>query len=99
MIGGERVEVTVTSSDAVSRASEILAKFSGGDVQVNERARKLIAPMSGGSVEFRHVLRDLEDAGISVYDVGMRRPTLDDVFLNLTGHAAEVEAELEKVEG
>jgi ABC-2 type transport system ATP-binding protein len=99
MIGGERVEVTVTSSDSVSRASEILAKFSGGDVQVNERARKLIAPMSGGSVEFRHVLRDLEDAGISVYDVGMRRPTLDDVFLNLTGHAAEVEAELEKVEG
>ena len=89
MIGGERVEVTVTSVDNVVRARDILARFSGGEVAVNERTRKLIAPMSGGSTEFRHVLRDLEQAGISIYDVGMRRPTLDDVFLNLTGHAAE----------
>ncbi|MDJ0925355.1 MAG: ATP-binding cassette domain-containing protein [Acidimicrobiia bacterium] len=89
MIGGERVEVTVTTVDAIARASEILATFSGGEVQTNERTRKLIAPMSGGSAEFRHVLRDLEDAGITVYDVGMRRPTLDDVFLTLTGDVAE----------
>lgn len=89
MIGGERVEVTVTSPNAVSRARDILARFSGGEVQTNDRSRKLIAPMSGGSEEFRHVLRDLEDAGITVYDVGMRRPTLDDVFLTLTGHVAE----------
>ena len=91
MIGGERVEVTVTTVDAIAAAAEILARFSGGEVQTNERTRKLIAPMSGGSSEFRHVLRDIEDAGISVYDVGMRRPTLDDVFLTLTGHAAEAE--------
>ena len=89
MIGGERVEVTVTSVDFIAGAREILARFSGGEVQTNERSRKLIASMSGGSEEFRHVLRDLEDAGIAVYDVGMRRPTLDDVFLTLTGHATE----------
>ena len=89
MIGGERVEVTVTSVDAIAPAEQILARFSGGEVQTNGRSRKLIASMSGGSEEFRHVLRDLEDAGISVYDVGMRRPTLDDVFLTLTGHATE----------
>ncbi len=89
MIGGERVEVTVTSVDSIAGAREILARFSGGEVQTNERSRKLIASMSGGSEEFRHVLRDLEDAGIAVYDVGMRRPTLDDVFLTLTGHATE----------
>jgi ABC-2 type transport system ATP-binding protein len=91
MIGGERIEVTVTSVDSVTGAAEILARFSGGDVQINERSRKLIAPMSGGSAEFRHVLRDLEEAGIAVYDVGMRRPTLDDVFLTLTGDVAESE--------
>jgi ABC-2 type transport system ATP-binding protein len=89
MIGGERIEVTVTAVDAVAQAAAILARFSGGEVQANERTRKLIAPMSGGSSEFRHVLRDIEDAGISVYDVGMRRPTLDDVFLTLTGDVAE----------
>ena len=54
MIGGERIEVTVTSVDAIGGAREILARFSGGDVQVNERSRTLIAPMSGGSEEFRH---------------------------------------------
>ncbi|MDJ0952619.1 MAG: ATP-binding cassette domain-containing protein [Acidimicrobiia bacterium] len=91
MIGGERVEVTVVSADTIGGAREILARFSGGEVQINERARKLVAPMSGGSEEFRHVLRDLEGAGIAVYDVGMRRPTLDDVFLTLTGHIAESE--------
>ena len=99
MIGGERIEVTVTTTDAVAQARDILATFSGGEVQVNERSRKLIAPMSGGSVEFRHVLRDLEAAGIAVYDVGMRRPTLDDVFLTLTGDVAEsgLDSQEEKV--
>ncbi len=89
MIGGERIEVTVTSVDAIAAAAEIVGRFSGGEVSINERTRKLIAPMSGGSSEFRHVLRDIEDAGIAIYDVGMRRPTLDDVFLTLTGHVAE----------
>lgn len=91
MIGGERIEVTVTTTDTVAGAREILSRFSGGEVQVNERSRKLIAPMSGGSEEFRHVLRDLEGAGINVYDVGMRRPTLDDVFLTLTGHDTDAD--------
>jgi ABC-2 type transport system ATP-binding protein len=89
MVGGERIEVTVTATDAIKQAREILVRFSGGEVQINERSRKLITPMSGGSAEFRHVLRDLEAAGIAVYDVGMRRPTLDDVFLTLTGDVAE----------
>ncbi len=92
-IGGERIEVTITSAAAIAQAAEILGRFSGGDVSVNERSRKLIAPMSGGSSEFRHFLRDIEGAGIAVYDVGMRRPTLDDVFLTLTGHEAEPQAE------
>ena len=98
MLGGERIEVTVTATDAVAGAREILARFSGGEVQVNERSRKLIAPMSGGSEEFRHVLRDLEEAGITVYDVGMRRPTLDDVFLTITGNTAESDTAAEPVE-
>jgi len=43
----------------------------------------------GGAQELVDVVRRLGEAGIEVDDVGLRRPTLDDVFLSLTGHAAE----------
>jgi len=88
-VGGERIELTVTSLDAVEGARAILARFSGGDVRVKPRSRTLAAPISGGPSVFRELLRAVEEAGIAVYDVGLRRPTLDDVFLALTGHAAQ----------
>jgi ABC-2 type transport system ATP-binding protein len=87
-VGGERIEITVKSLDAVDRAREILARISGADGQLQQRSRTLAAPVSGGPPAFREVLRALDEAGIDVYDVGLRRPTLDDVFLTLTGHAA-----------
>jgi ABC-2 type transport system ATP-binding protein len=89
MIGGERIEVTVTSPERVAEAEAILSRFAAGEVQVNERSRTLVAPIAGGTSLFRQALNAIDDAGISLYDVGMRRPTLDDVFLSITGHAAE----------
>jgi ABC-2 type transport system ATP-binding protein len=89
MIGGERIEVTVTSVAEVPAAMSILAGFAVGDLQVDERSRELVAPITGGAALFREALGAINDAGIDVYDVGLRRPTLDDVFLTLTGHAAE----------
>jgi ABC-2 type transport system ATP-binding protein len=91
MIGGRRIEVTVTSPAEVPTARSILTSFAAGDLQVDERSRVLVAPISGGASVFREALRAIDDAGIDVYDVGLRRPTLDDVFLTLTGHAAEPE--------
>jgi ABC-2 type transport system ATP-binding protein len=88
-VGGERIEITVTSLDAVDRAREILGRVSDRGAQIQQRARTLAAPITGGPPVFREVLRSLEEAGIALYDVGLRRPTLDDVFLALTGHAAE----------
>jgi ABC-2 type transport system ATP-binding protein len=90
MIGGERVEITVTTMAAVPEARSILANYAIGDIQSNDRSRVLVAPISGGASTFRLVLNAIDDAGIDVYDVGLRRPTLDDVFLTLTGHTAEV---------
>jgi ABC-2 type transport system ATP-binding protein len=49
--------------------------------------------VTGGVEVLRHVLQRLADANIAVVDVGLRRPTLDDVFLTLTGHSAEEVAE------
>ena len=46
----------------------------------------------GGATVLVQVVRDLDEAGIAIDDIGLRRPTLDDVFLALTGHAAEVAA-------
>jgi len=55
----------------------------------DEHTRKLTVPAGGGAGTLVQVVRDLDEAGIRIDDIGLRRPTLDDVFLSLTGHAAE----------
>ena len=88
-VGGERVEVVVRRSDDIAAARGVLARACGGEVSVDEHSRRLTAPTAGGSESLVGVLRALDDAGIPLDDVGLRRPTLDDVFLTLTGHSAE----------
>ncbi len=88
-VGGERVEVVVRKPDDVAGAREVLARACGGEVSVDEHARRLTAPTAGGTESLVGVLRALDAAGIPLDDVGLRRPTLDDVFLTLTGHSAE----------
>ena len=95
MVGGERIELTVSSVDQIAIASEVLAAFTAGELQVDERSRTLVAPISGGASVFTRAVRAIEDAGIELHDVGLRRPTLDDVFLTLTGRAAEAPAALD----
>ena len=60
-----------------------------GRPQVDARDHQLVVPVAGGAADLVEFLRRLDRAGIPVSDVGLRRPTLDDVFLQLTGHAAE----------
>ncbi len=86
-VGGERLEVRLTDEGAVATAIKALASMSdeppvadGATVKVAVRRR------SGAIVE---AVRRLDEAGVGVDDLGLRRPTLDDVFLTLTGHAAE----------
>jgi ABC-2 type transport system ATP-binding protein len=86
-IGGERMEIAIGSDANVIDAQRILAVFAAGDVHVQERA--LTVPITGGAGTLTQALRALDTDGIDVLDVGLRRPTLDDVFLTLTGHAAE----------
>ena len=88
-VGGERIETVLASSDDVHPAQTILQGFCVGDVQVDPQSRRLTAAVSGGVDVLRGVLSHLADANIKVVDVGLRRPTLDDVFLTLTGHHAE----------
>jgi ABC-2 type transport system ATP-binding protein len=92
-LGGERIEVVLPSSAQVPAAQSILAGLCLGEVQVDEQTRTLTAAVTGGADTLGQVLQLLAQAGITVVDVGLRRPTLDDVFLTLTGHAAEEVAE------
>ena len=90
-VGGERIEVTVIEADQVATAKEVLAGFAVGDIHIDHHSRGLTAPISGGATTLTQALRDLDSRGVMVQDVGLRRPTLDDVFLALTGHVAEAE--------
>lgn len=90
-VGGERIEAVVAHVEDLPRAQEILERVAVGEIRVDEHSRELTVPISGGARVLTVALRELDAAGIEVQDVGLRRPTLDDVFLSLTGHLAEEE--------
>jgi ABC-2 type transport system ATP-binding protein len=88
-VGGERIETVLVNAEDLSPAETILAQFATGDVRVDPHNRKLSAAITEGADVLRPVLQRLADANIALADVGLHRPTLDDVFLHLTGHVAE----------
>ena len=92
-VGGERVEVVLADDADLAPAQTILTSLSVGEVQLEPQTRRLTAPVTGGVEVLGQVLQRFGGANIGVVDVGLRRPTLDDVFLTLTGHAAEDVAE------
>ncbi|MFD7299092.1 ATP-binding cassette domain-containing protein [Streptomyces sp. NPDC059897] len=87
--GGERVEVVVHEPEHIESAREVLAGYGKGETTVAEHTRKLTVPVTGGAKLLAEVIRDLDARGIEIDDIGLRRPTLDDVFISLTGHVAE----------
>ena len=88
-VGGERIEVVVGEREDITRAVELVSAGADGSVSVDVYTRRLTVPSNGGTQRLVEILRDLDGAGIAIDDIGLRRPTLDDVFLSLTGHAAE----------
>jgi ABC-2 type transport system ATP-binding protein len=88
--GGERVEVVVHERARIDEAARLLTRHSEGDAKVEQHTRKITVPVAGGAKLLAEVIRDLDAEGIEIDDIGLRRPTLDDVFISLTGHAAEV---------
>jgi ABC-2 type transport system ATP-binding protein len=102
-VGGERLEVTLENPSQTARAVEALAATSCDPPEVDEAVVRMTFPRRSGVIA--EVVRELDDAGVAIADLAVRRPTLDDVFLVLTGHAAEQdeedakERELEEVSG
>jgi ABC-2 type transport system ATP-binding protein len=89
--GGERVEVVVHEREHITIAAQLLHGFGKGETTVDEHTRQLTVPVTGGAKLLAEIIRELDTRGIEIDDVGLRRPTLDDVFLSLTGHTAEDE--------
>ena len=87
-VGGERLEVVVEAQH-IQKTMEIVSKISGINPSLDEGLRQISAPVSTGSKALFDVLKALDESGIHALDVGLKRPSLDDVFLSLTGHAAE----------
>jgi ABC-2 type transport system ATP-binding protein len=87
-VGGERIEVVVHDRADEARAGALIRPFGVGDPLLDEHTRKLTLPSTGGASALVQVVGALTDAGIVIDDIGVRRPTLDDVFLSLTGHVA-----------
>ena len=93
-VGGERLELTVRDpAPAARRPRPARAARASARPGLDEGRRTLLMPVTGGAQVLTEALRVLDDAGIGIDDVGLRRPTLDDVFLSLTGHASEEDGE------
>ncbi len=90
-IGGERLELSVASADDLPSTAQILGRLGTGEPVVETHTHSVGVAVSGGSAVLIDALRQLDSAGVVVRDVGIRRPTLDDVFLSLTGHSADDE--------
>jgi ABC-2 type transport system ATP-binding protein len=88
-VGGERLQLTLAEASAISIAVELLSPLAIGEAVVEAHTREVTLPIRGGAEVLMEALRLLDGASVRVFDIGLRRPTLDDVFLSLTGHVAE----------
>ena len=96
-VGGERLEIVAESQD-LKKVTEIVEKVSGGKAAVDEGSRQVSAPVTTGSKALIEAARSLDESGIHPLDIGLKRPSLDDVFIALTGHVAEEKKEEEIVD-
>ena len=87
--GGDVVEVVVHEREHLGAAEEVLRRLGDGDTSLVEHTRRLSVPVAGGAKVLAEVIRELDARGVGIDDIALRRPTLDDVFLSLTGHTAE----------
>ena len=87
-IGGEQVEVVVHDRELIRTAVAALTPYGSGRPGVEHRTRRIRMPVSGGARVLADVIRELDRRDVLIDDIGLHRPTLDDVFLSLTGYPA-----------
>ena len=89
-IGGEVLELHVADAAGTARATTTLTGVGAGEPNVDAAMGRIRIPVGvNGAAALTEAVRRLDDAGVEIGDIALHRPTLDDVFLSLTGHAAE----------
>ncbi|MEU6542912.1 ATP-binding cassette domain-containing protein [Streptomyces sp. NPDC046859] len=91
-VGGDRIEVVVAERSEIPRVAKVIARVADGEPEADETELRVHAAVTDRVAALTDVARTLQDEGVRVEDIGLRRPSLDDVFLRLTGHRTEKEA-------
>ncbi|MGW7360116.1 ATP-binding cassette domain-containing protein [Streptomyces sp. NPDC054802] len=92
-VGGDRIEVVAREAADLPAIAGTVASVAGTDPVTDALERRVHAPVTDRVAALTEVARNLQDAGIAVEDIGLRRPSLDDVFLRLTGHGTRTTEE------
>jgi ABC-2 type transport system ATP-binding protein len=90
-VGGNRIEMAVAKEADLARAAEVARRHFSTEVTVDRAQRRISAPSRDGTSQLATLVREFDGAGIDIVDLQLHRPSLDDVFLTLTGHQAEQE--------
>ncbi|MFJ5560456.1 ATP-binding cassette domain-containing protein [Streptomyces sp. NPDC093250] len=89
LVGGDRIEVVVADRSEIPRVAKVVARVADGEPESDDGELRVHAPVTERVAALTDVARTLQDEGVRVEDIGLRRPSLDDVFLRLTGHRTE----------
>jgi ABC-2 type transport system ATP-binding protein len=92
-VGGDLLAVRVVDRTRAADAAEAVAELGSGAPQVVAESGEVSLPVREGAAILAEVVRRLDAAQLEISDLAVRRPTMDDVFLALTGHVAEETAE------
>ena len=88
-VGGERLEITISDNPYLDAARRVLEALGEGPARVDQEQRRVSVAVRSHDGVLTRAIRELDAAGVHVDDIGFRRPTLDEVFLALTGRPAE----------
>jgi ABC-2 type transport system ATP-binding protein len=88
-LGGDRLDVVLHDAAELDRAVRVVAAAAGAEPEVDRDRRRVSAAVNDPLAALGEAVRALREEGLGVEDVGLRRPTLDEVFLSLTGHGTE----------
>jgi ABC-2 type transport system ATP-binding protein len=88
-IGLDVIEAAVADAALLDDVRRILERVAGAEARLDRPARRAMVPAGGGQAELGTAIARLSEAGVSVEEIGLRRPTLDEVFLALTGERTE----------
>ncbi len=92
-VGGERLDVQVRDPRQLAAAAGAMERACGHPPAVDPDVRRLTMAVDGGAAALTAVVREFDAAHVVVEDIALRRPTLDEVFMKLTGHATQGAAE------